>query len=81
MSRLDEPLDDDADLEGHDDPDDEEPLLTCPSCRQSVHEDTQQCPNCGDWIVPVDPAPRWRAGVWTAAALLAAAAMVLATVL
>lgn len=81
MSPSEGPFDDDdlGDDEDHDD--DEEPLLTCPSCRQSVHEDTQQCPHCGDWVVPVDPAPRWRAAVWTAAVVLAAAAMILATVL
>ena len=33
----------------------EDDLLACPSCHAAVHEDTQQCPYCGDWIIPVDP--------------------------
>jgi RNA polymerase subunit RPABC4/transcription elongation factor Spt4 len=37
--------------EGADDDDAE--ILQCPSCRYDVHEDTQQCPHCGDWITPV----------------------------
>lgn len=37
-------------------------LLVCPSCRGQVHEDTQQCPHCGDWITPAypsGPAKKW----------------------
>lgn len=34
---------------------DEADLLLCPSCRRLVHEDTQQCPHCGDFITPVYP--------------------------
>ena len=30
-------------------------LLVCPSCHHPVHEETQQCPHCGDWITPVWP--------------------------
>ncbi len=49
-------LDDYADEEWVDDDDaDGDELLSCPSCRESVHEDTQQCPHCGDWIVPAYP--------------------------
>jgi len=36
--------------EGDEDP--EADLMHCPSCRQRVHEDTQKCPHCGDWITP-----------------------------
>lgn len=51
---------DDRDDEGVDDDDvgddltSDGDLLACPSCRRAVHEDTQRCPHCGDWIVPVE---------------------------
>jgi len=56
--------DDDADEEWVEDEaeDSDDDLLSCPSCRRPVHEDTQQCPHCGDWITPVDQpgrAKRW----------------------
>ncbi len=34
------------------DEDSETELLVCPQCGKSVYEETQQCPHCGDWIVP-----------------------------
>ncbi|MCO6437648.1 MAG: zinc-ribbon domain-containing protein [Phycisphaerae bacterium] len=38
-----------------DDEDGDEPAeMICPSCGREVLEDTQKCPHCGDWIVPVD---------------------------
>ena len=45
-------------------------LLMCPSCRRAVHEDTQQCPHCGDWIIPIDPAGRSRRLLWTVVVVL-----------
>ncbi len=45
-------------------------LLTCPSCRRAVHEDTQQCPHCGNWITPVDRSGSWKGTVWLVAAVL-----------
>lgn len=55
--------------EGPDEPDrddDDAPAeMACPSCRATVTEDTQKCPQCGDWITPVDPGRRgWRGMVW-----------------
>jgi len=48
--------DDFADEEWVDDQDESgNDLLVCASCRGAVHEDTQQCPHCGDWINPVYP--------------------------
>ena len=38
-----------------DEGDEDECVLACPACHAAVHEDTQKCPNCGDWIVPVYP--------------------------
>ena len=45
----------DEDEWAHDEDEGEDDLLVCPSCSQAVHEDTQQCPHCGDWIIPVYP--------------------------
>ncbi|MEK6677220.1 MAG: hypothetical protein AABZ47_16400 [Planctomycetota bacterium] len=44
-----EPDDDDL---GDDDADE---VMSCPLCYKPVHEDTQQCPHCGEWIIPVEP--------------------------
>ena len=65
-----EPIDDEwIEDEGGDE------MLVCPVCQQAVHEDTQQCPHCGDWIIPRYPGEtRWRA-IWGIAALLAAAGL------
>jgi len=27
--------------------------LTCPSCGLQVYEDSEKCPYCGDWIIPL----------------------------
>ncbi len=56
-------------------------LLVCPSCRAAVHEDTQQCPHCGDWITPIWPKERSKRFVWLVAALLVIVAMIIMTVL
>ena len=60
--------------------DGEEDLLVCPSCRAKVHEDTQQCPQCGDWIVPVYPDAHWKRWVWLVAVILIVLAFILITV-
>ena len=59
--------------------DDVDDLLTCPSCKQDVHEDTQQCPYCGDWIIPVDTQGRWKKTVWSIAAILIIISFLLVT--
>ncbi len=52
-----------------DDGDEEDDLLACPSCHQPVHEDTQQCPHCGDWITPEYPGTRPKRWIWAVAVL------------
>jgi hypothetical protein len=50
---------DDFDLEedgGGEDGEDE--TLDCPSCGRAVYEDTDRCPHCGDWIMPLAAAGR-----------------------
>jgi len=55
---------------GDHDVDSDADLMACPVCRAAVHEDTQQCPSCGDWIIPVYPAAGSRRWVWILAAAL-----------
>ena len=55
-------------------------LLSCPSCRRPVHEDTQQCPHCGDWITPVYPRRPWGRGLWILAVILVVLAFLLMSV-
>lgn len=61
-----------ADEEWVDDEDDDsiDDLLVCPNCRTDVHEDTQQCPHCGDWITPIYPSESAKQWIWKAVALL-----------
>lgn len=40
-----------------DDPDEEEPTVPCPHCRQEVHEDAQRCPHCELYITDEDAPP------------------------
>ena len=49
-------------------------LLHCPSCKREVHEDTQQCPFCGDWIIPVDLSDRPQRRIWLIVVILLIAA-------
>lgn len=72
---------DDEEVEVEEEGDSDADLLTCPTCRGAVHEDTQQCPHCGDWITPVDESGTIKRVVWIAAAILGIVAMVVATVM
>ena len=55
-------------------------LLMCPACKTAVHEDTQQCPHCGDWIVPVYPGERSKRVVFLIAAALLILALLAVTI-
>ena len=63
-----------------DEGDPEDDVLTCPSCRRPVHEDTQQCPHCGDWIIPVWPGRKSKHLMWVVAAVLVILALIMITV-
>ena len=67
--------------EDEDSDDSEAELLICPACRRSVHEDTQQCPYCGDWITPVHPDKPWKRYLWAVAAVLVIISLIALTVL
>ena len=56
-------------------------LLACPSCKRAVHEDTQQCPHCGDWITPVAIEPLVKRVIWLTAAVLVILSMILYAIL
>jgi hypothetical protein len=60
MDDLDDPQDNGPDDEGGEETDE----FQCPSCRGHVHEETQRCPHCGDWIVPAEPATPGRRAMW-----------------
>jgi uncharacterized paraquat-inducible protein A len=62
-----------------DDGDPNDDMLVCPSCGAAVHEDTQQCPQCGDWITPVWPKSHSRQWIWVLAAVLVIAGLVAIT--
>ncbi|MAG92153.1 MAG: hypothetical protein CMJ48_00160 [Planctomycetaceae bacterium] len=36
----------------YDDDDGESYVVPCPNCGTEVYEDAEQCPSCGDYIVP-----------------------------
>jgi hypothetical protein len=52
-------------------------LLVCPSCGAHVHEETQQCPHCGDWIVPAYPHAPGKRIIWVVVVILLVIAMIL----
>lgn len=46
--------------------------LPCPSCGRTIYEDTDRCPHCGDWVMPLAAAAVRKDWVWwTALALVA----------
>ncbi|HUU83671.1 MAG TPA: hypothetical protein VM243_09225 [Phycisphaerae bacterium] len=51
--------------------DSEADQLPCPSCGAMVYDDTDRCPHCGDWIMPLSASAGSRSGIWIVAALLA----------
>jgi predicted nucleic acid-binding Zn ribbon protein len=44
--------------------DDDEPTVECPYCRAEIHEDSQRCPRCGEYISAEDAAPSARKPWW-----------------
>ena len=59
----------DIDDEVDDDPEDDQ--LPCPSCGRMIFDDTDRCPHCGDWVMPLAAASSRGTWVWwTALALV-----------
>lgn len=46
-------------------------VLPCPECGCDVYDDTDQCPHCGQWIMPLAASAGRKHWVWRVAALLA----------
>jgi uncharacterized paraquat-inducible protein A len=36
---------------------DEETTIPCPQCRRQIHEESQRCPYCGNYITEEDAVP------------------------
>ncbi len=51
-------------------------LLACPSCGAEVYEETEQCPQCGEWIMPLAASARSKGWVWIVAAVAALAGLI-----
>jgi hypothetical protein len=53
----------DEDEWNEDDPGDEDATVACPYCRQPIHEESERCPHCGNYIseedVPPSRKPWW----------------------
>jgi hypothetical protein len=70
------PCEDDAgpgefDLDDDVDDDPEHDQLSCPSCGQMVFDDTDRCPHCGDWVMPMAAAASSRSNwIWWTALVL-----------
>ena len=63
------------DFEDDDEPEDDQ--LPCPSCGAMVYDDTDRCPHCGDWIMPLASAAGRKSRLWIVAAILVIIAMVI----
>jgi predicted nucleic acid-binding Zn ribbon protein len=44
----------DSDHDDADEDDNEEPTIVCPNCRRQIHEDSQRCPYCEQYITEED---------------------------
>jgi predicted nucleic acid-binding Zn ribbon protein len=64
-----------------DDDESDADLLICPECTRPVHEDTQQCPFCGNWITPEYPRSRGKSLIWLVAAAIVILSMLMLAVL
>ena len=56
-----------------DDADEDDPegdLLPCPSCGEMIYDDTDRCPYCGNWVMPMAAASSRRSRVWLVAVIL-----------
>ncbi len=73
--------DDEDEWVDDEDDDPEDDLLVCPACGEPVHEEAQQCPQCGEWIIPTYPEAAWKRTVWIVVASLLILSMVLWVVL
>lgn len=71
MSWRDDAASDEYDLDDEAAGDAEDDQLPCPSCGRLIFEDSERCPHCGDWVMPLAAAAGKRKTRiwWTALAL------------
>ena len=60
-----------------DDHDPDADQLPCPSCGAMFYDDTDRCPHCGDWIMPLAASARSKSRIWIIAAILAVIGMLI----
>lgn len=53
-------------------------LERCPSCGESIYEDSEQCPHCGEWIIRKTRPAGW---AWTVLVILVLVIFIMAFVL
>jgi len=53
----DDDWEDNSDEEEFADDEEEEPTVPCPYCRRTIHEDSPQCPHCGNYLSAEDSPP------------------------
>ena len=46
-------------------------LLPCPACGAAIYEDSERCPRCGRWVIPLAGHARRRGTIWWVGAGLA----------
>jgi hypothetical protein len=83
MGRYDDD-DDDSDWEQDyesDSPDDpeQEPTIDCPHCGNEIHEESQRCPKCGEYL-SVEDSPRSPPPAWIVIGVLVCLALTLSWV-
>lgn len=68
--------DDDLDDEGYTD-DESSELISCPQCRAEIHEESEQCPVCGTYVIHGTSFWSGRSWLWIAFGALGIAAVIL----
>ncbi|MFH0981666.1 MAG: hypothetical protein V2A79_09025 [Planctomycetota bacterium] len=57
--------------------DSEADQLPCPSCGRMLYDDTDRCPHCGDWVMPLAAGAGGRGTwIWWTALILAVVVLV-----
>jgi hypothetical protein len=76
----DDDYDDDYDNELDDDSTDDLTLdmIECPKCGLEIHDDTPQCPLCGEWISPSTSPWQGRSWWWVVLGILGCGAVIFA---
>jgi predicted nucleic acid-binding Zn ribbon protein len=63
-NEMDDEMDDDYEVDSWDDDQLDEPLIDCPHCGAEIHEESQRCPRCENYISDADLRARRRKPPW-----------------